>query len=241
MRFSECDKLKAGLDLLRPVETKHLSEIKAYWQVAFAFTSNALEGSTLTESETKVILEDGLTVGGRSLREHMEAIGHRDALNWLFGVYKDGYSESTIKELHRLFFHRIDQAEAGSYRSEGVLITGTDYIPPKALEVPELMARFGRGIKSNLHPIEQAAKAHEELVNIHPFIDGNGRTARLLMNLVLLRAGYPIVAIPPIFRARYIEATRAGNKGDSAPFLKLLTEVSCQSLRDYLRQLEALK
>lgn len=241
MQFNECDRLKSKLEELRPIEKQHFPEIKAYWQVGLAYTSNALEGSTLTESETKVILEDGLTVGGKSMREHMEALGHKDALSFLFKVYKAGYEEATIRELHRLFFLRIDQREAGQYRKKGVLITGTDYLPPKAEEVPAVMAEFGSQFKAEWHPILHAAKAHEELVNIHPFIDGNGRTARLLMNLIFLRAGFPVVSIPPIYRGRYIEASRAGNKGDSLLFLKLLTEVTEQSLRDYLRQLDSLK
>ncbi len=241
MAFFECDKLKAKLDALRPIELRHLPKIHAYWQVDLAYSSNALEGSTLTESETKVILEDGLTIGGKSVREHMEALGHKDALTFLFKAYEQGYSESTIKELHRLFYLRVDQTEAGQYRREGVLITGTDYLPPKAEDLEKLMVQFGSTFKKSFHPIEHAAKAHEELVNIHPFIDGNGRTARLLMNLILLRAGFPIVTIPPIYRARYIEATRAGNKGNSKPFLDLLESCVEQSLRDYLRQLERLQ
>ena len=241
MRLSQCDDLKAKLDELRPIETQHLSQIQAYWQVGLAYSSNALEGSTLTLSETKVILEDGLTVGGKSLREHMEALGHKDALSWLFTIYKDGYTEATIRELHRFFFLRIDQTEAGHYRRQNVVITGTDYMPPKHEHVPALMAKFGAGFSPAWHPIEHAAKAHEQLVNIHPFIDGNGRTARLLMNLILLRAGYPIVSIPPLFRGRYLAAADAGSRGDSKPLLQLLSEATEQSLRDYLRMLEALK
>jgi Fic family protein len=240
MQFTQCDMLKNRLDELRPIEQRHLPKIRAFWQVALAYSSNALEGSTLTESETKVILEDGLTVSGKPLREHMEALGHRDALAWLFTVYQQGYTEATIRELHQLFFHRIDQTEAGCYRRENVLITGTDYLPPRHEQVPALMAKFGSSYLPEWHPIKHAAMAHTELVNIHPFVDGNGRTARLLMNLILLRAGYPIALIPPIYRTRYIEATKAGNKGDVMPFLGLLSQVAEQSLRDYLRLLEGL-
>lgn len=241
MSFLQCNKLKAQLDILRPIESKYLSQIQAYWQVELAFSSNALEGSTLSISETKVILEDGLTVSGKPLREHYEAVGHRDALAWLFKVYRDGYSEATIKELHKLFYQRISPSEAGHYRKEGVFISGTEYLPPKAEQLGRLMADFGKDFKPAWHPIEHAAKAHESLVNIHPFIDGNGRTARLLMNLILLRGGFPIISIPPIFRARYIAAAEEGNQGSSLAFIKLLTEVTEQSLRDYLRKLENLE
>lgn len=239
--WNQCDKLKAELDGLRPIETKYLGQIKKFWQVGLAYSSNALEGNTLTETETKVILEDGITIGGKSVREHMEALGHKDALSFLFEIYENGYSEQVICELHRLFYFRIDSISAGKYRTANVIITGTDYLPPNFETVGELMAGFGSKISKKVHPLEHAAKAHEELVNIHPFIDGNGRTARLLLNLILLQSGFPVVVIPPIYRARYIDAARAGNRGNSRPFLEFLAQVTEQGLTDYLRMLEKLQ
>ena len=239
--FKTCDTLKAELERLRPVEKKHLTKIRSFWQIGLAYSSNALEGNTLTESETKVILENGITIGGKTVREHMEALGHKDALTHLFSIYQYGYTEACIKELHRLFYYRINAQQAGLYRAENVIITGTDYVPPTHDQLPTLMGRFGENISANSHPIEQAAKAHEELVNIHPFIDGNGRTARLLMNLIFLKSGYPVVIIPPIYRSRYIEAAKAGNKGQSGPFISFLAGAAEQTLRDYLRMLESLR
>ncbi len=238
--FSKCDELKAELDGLRPIEQKHMKDIKSFWQIGLAYSSNALEGNTLTETETKVILEDGITVGGKSVREHMEALGHRDALSYLFTACSGGYNEKVICELHRLFYFRIDENNAGAYRRENVIITGTNYLPPDSDDVPNLMSKFCNYDKSQ-HPIEHAALAHQELVNIHPFVDGNGRTARLLMNLILLGNGYPIIVIPPIYRGRYIDAAKAGNLGDPLPFREFLAQVVEQGLIDYLRMLKKLK
>lgn len=242
-----CDELRQRLEHLRPIEKKHLPEIQKFWQIGLTYSSNALEGNTLTESETKVIIEDGLTIGGKSVHEHLEALGHRDAVQYLYEVYKNEWNESTVMQLHRLFYFRINEDQAGQYRRDSVIITGTDYIPPPPKKIPALMANFAAKEKQKIHecgklehPILKAAHAHEGLVNIHPFIDGNGRTARLLMNLILLQHGYPVVVVPPIVRARYIEATKAGNKNDSQPFQELLAELTQQALEDYLRMLDKL-
>lgn len=239
--LQKCDELKMELDELRPIEQKHIGQIRDFWQIGLAYSSNAIEGNTLTEIETKVILEDGITIGGKSVLEHMEAVGHKDALTYLFKVYKEGYSEKEILELHKLFYYRIDSSNAGSYRKENVIITGTDYEPPRSEEVGRLMENFELELSSELHPIEHASKAHQKLVNIHPFVDGNGRTARLLMNLILLREGFPIVSIPPIWRAKYIKAVSVGNWGDNSLFLKFMCDVTEQNLIDYLRLLRRLK
>ena len=238
--YKECDDLKAELEALRPIEKKNIDQIRKFWQVGLAYSSNAIEGNTLTETETKVILEDGITVGGKSMREHLEVLGHGEALNHLFKIYKKGISEDAIKNLHRLFYYRIDSEWAGKYREQGVIITGTDFTPPHYEHLPVLMKDFLTSIETKKHPIEQAAKIHEGLVNIHPFVDGNGRTARLAMNLVLLKNGYPVLVIPPILRVEYIEAAKAGNKGESQPFLSFLNKVSAQGLKDYLRLLKKL-
>lgn len=170
----------------------------------------------------------------------MEASGHQDALSYLFSIFERGYTEQTVRELHRLFYFRIDSPKAGEYRQENVIITGTDYMPPPFEKIPELMARFNSKRKETAHPIKLAASAHEELANIHPFVDGNGRTARLLMNLILLREGFPIVSIPPLYRGRYLDAAKAGNKEDSGPFLEFLVQVTEQGLLDYLLMLDNL-
>ncbi len=212
--IQQCDRLLDELKALRPVERNHIAEIRSYWRVALTYSSNAIEGNTLSESETKVILEDGLTIGGKSLREHFEAIGHGDALAMLYKALDAGktVSEELILEVHRLFYFRIDQEMAGKYRNRNVLITGATYLPPSSTEVPlRIKELLGSVTKGATHPIACAAEFHNSFVNIHPFVDGNGRTARLLVNLLLMKGGFPIVTIPPIFRARFITACESGS------------------------------
>lgn len=239
-RIDDCDTLRAELDSLRPIETKNIDKIRSFWRVGLTYSSNAVEGNTLTESETKVILEDGLTVSGKPLREHYEAVGHAEAFDFLMGTYNKGVSKGAMKELHRLFYHRIDSGKAGVYRAENVLITGTDYVPPSFEEVPERMRKFLVSIKENRHPILQAVDSHMGLVDVHPFVDGNGRIARLVMNLFLLKNGYPVVGVPPIYRSQYIEACASGNKGNREPIVNLISEICFQTLSDYLRMLKKL-
>ena len=202
-------------------------------------SSNALEGNSLTESETKVIIEDGLTIGGKTIREHSEVLGHSDAYSFLNTLIKNSMiTESNILELHRLFYFRIDIKKAGKYRKQQVYISGTDYLPPKYNDIPGLMKDFVSSIseiKATLHPVTLAAKLHERIATIHPFIDGNGRTARLVMNLSLLQDGYPIIIIPPILRNDYIISIRLANTGDTEPFFNFISNVEYESSKDYLR------
>ncbi len=154
--IQKCDSLLEELKALRPVERKHIEEIRSYWRVALTYSSNAIEGNTLSESETKVILEDGLTIGGKSLREHFEAIGHGDALAMLFKALdaEKTVTEELILEVHRLFYFRIDQETAGKYRDRNVLITGTTYLPPPSNEVPLRMKELLDNLaKDSTHPI----------------------------------------------------------------------------------------
>jgi len=141
-----------------------------------------------------------------------------------------------------LFYYRIDSEFAGKYRERNIIITGTDFTPPPPTEVPRAMQEFLNSLPSlqQLHPVEYAAMLHLNFVTIHPFIDGNGRTARLLMNLALLQAGYPITIIPPITRGDYISALRDSNKGDNKPSINFITCCVWESQKEYLRLLESL-
>jgi Fic family protein len=153
----------------------------------------------------------------------------------------DTITESNILELHRLFYFRIDESKAGKYRVEQVFISCTDYLPPKISDVPKLMKEFISSmpeLKESLHPVHYAAKLHERIATIHPFSDGNGRTARLVMNLALLQAGYPIAIVPPILRSDYISSIRLANKGIIEPFYNFISNVEYESVRDYIRLLK---
>jgi len=239
---SEIDNLKNEIDSYRPFNKELLNELQQFYRIGFTYSSNALEGNSLTESETKVIIEDGLTIGGKTIREHSEVLGHSDAYTFLNTLTKNNIiTESNILELHRLFYFRIDNKKAGKYRKQQVYISGTDYLPPKYNEIPSLMKKFVSSIsemKENLHPVTLAAKLHERIATIHPFIDGNGRTARLVMNLSLLQNGYPIIIIPPILRNDYLASIRLANTENTEPFFNFISYIEYESSKDYLRLLK---
>ncbi|PIR17194.1 MAG: cell filamentation protein Fic [Deltaproteobacteria bacterium CG11_big_fil_rev_8_21_14_0_20_49_13] len=238
-KFSKLAELKNELDKYRPLKPDVLKQLKEYFRIGLTYTSNAVEGNTLTESETKVVIEDGITIAGKPVNDHMETLGHSDAYDEICELAKKrGFAEQDILKLHRLFYHRINENEAGHYRKTGVVITGTDYIPPPAAKVPSEMERFVKelqDLRNRLHPVELAAHVHLELANIHPFVDGNGRVERLLMNLVLLQNGYPIAIIPPVVRADYITALVKTNHGNSVPFFNFISCMAYETMKDYIR------
>lgn len=243
-RIAEADQLKADINAKRPFSAHAVKELKAYYRVGLTWTSNALEGNSLTETETKVVLEDGVTIGGKPLKDHLEAVGHAEAFDFLYTLAKRlEIKEKNILDLHRLFYTRIDPGNAGRYRKVGVLLTGSKLKLPKPKEIKSLMKSFLEDAterRSGLHPIEFASLLHLGIAKIHPFIDGNGRTARLLMNLALLQSGYPITIIPPVVRAEYIAALRDGDKGDDQPFINLISNMVVEGQRNLLRLLENL-
>lgn len=202
----------------RPLTTDEVKELDAYFRIGMTYTSNALEGNSLTLSETKVLLEDGITVGGKPIRDCYEATGHARAYDYMLETARGGplqFREEDILRLHALFYGGIDPEHAGRYREGQVFITGTEYVPPTAEEVPGLMAGLVEELNKRrdaMHPVLLAAYAHRRLVDIHPFQDGNGRTARLLMNLILVNRGYCVVSIPPILRHDYITALQQAQR-----------------------------
>lgn len=240
-RLKRIDALKVRIDGHRPIDTPMLKQIREYFRIGMTYSSNALEGNSLTETETKIVIEDGITIGGKPVKDHLEALGHSEAYDLLFRLAKGrDITESNVKELHRLFYYRIDAKQAGKYRKQRVIITGTDFIPPGPERIPELMKSFIAGIqetRAKHHPVEFAAIIHKELVTIHPFIDGNGRAARLLMNLALLQAGYPPAIIPPILRRDYLDTLNKTHKGDDRPFINFISGVCYESAKEYLRLL----
>lgn len=242
-RLADNNKLQEKICAHRPLDIYELKQLKEYYRIGLTYTSNALEGNSLTESETKVVLEDGITIGGKPLKDHFEAIGHSEAFDLLYKLAESqDITEADILDLHRLFYYRIDAETAGKYRERNVIITGTDFTPPSPVAIPSAMAEFLNNLPSlrTLHPVEYAAMLHLKLVNIHPFIDGNGRTARLLMNLALLQMGYPITIIPPLVRGDYISALCDSNKGNNQPFINFISCCVWESQKEYLRLLESL-
>ena len=240
--LKKIDALKVKIDGHRPLDAHMTAQLREYFRIGMAYSSNALEGNSLTETETKVVIEDGITIGGKSVRDHLEALGHSEAYDLLFRLAKgQGITEANVKELHRLFYYRIDAKQAGKYRKRRVIITGTDFMPPAPDWIPELMRSFIAGLpdlKARLHPVEFAAIVHKDLVTIHPFIDGNGRAGRLLMNLALLQAGYPVAIIPPILRRDYLDTLNRTHRGDDRPFITFIAGVCYESAKEYFRLLE---
>jgi len=240
--LKKIDELNDRINAHRPIEKRLLKQIKEYFRIGLAYSSNALEGNSLKETETKIVIEDGITIGGKPVRDHFEALGHSEAYDLLYELAKGKeITEANIKALHRLFYYRIDEKQAGKYRKHKVIISGTDFIPPAPERIADLMKSFTNSIpdyREKLHPVEYAAVIHKELVMIHPFIDGNGRAGRLLMNLALLQAGYPIAVIPPVLRREYLNSLNLIHQGKEKPFINFIAGVCYESSKEYLRLLE---
>ena len=242
--LNRIDSYKTLIDERRPLAPEEVKELDAYFRIGTTYASNALEGNTLTLSETKVLLEEGMTIGGKPIRDCYEAVGHARAYDYMLEIARSepfAFSEEMILRIHNLFYQGIDLDKAGMYRNIQVFISGTEYIPPKAEEVPALMGDLIDLLRErwhSLHPVQLAALAHRMLVDIHPFTDGNGRTARLLMNLILVNRGYQIVSVPPVLRLNYINALKAAqrekNPSDEA-FIRLVAECELEAQKDFCR------
>ena len=238
MDFNKLDQLKATLDAHRPFPTTVVENLHENLIVEWTYNSNAIEGNTLTLQETKVALE-GITVGGKTLREHFEAVGHKEAILFIEELVKDDalLSEHDIKSIHSLILKNIDEENAGKYRQHNVIISGAEHRPVPSLEVPAKMEEFITWYKTDamqMHPVERAARVHVDFVGIHPFVDGNGRTSRLLMNLELMKSGFPSAVLKVEDRLAYYKALDlAHTTGDYEPFIKIVCDVTEKSFEPY--------
>lgn len=237
--FDEINKLQEKINAQRPLVASVLKGIKEYYRIGLTYSSNALEGNSLTETETKIILEDGITVAGKPIRDLYEATGHSNAYDFMWSLTQQkGFTQEDIQQLHHLFYFRIDEKNAGVYRNVQAFISGSQYPLPGPRLISDLMQDLIFKIKKmgaeNLHPVEFAARVHKEFVFIHPFVDGNGRVARLLMNLMLLQQGYEIVIIPPMMRREYINALEKAHI-DEKDFIHFIAQMVKETQQDYLR------
>ncbi|PSB51218.1 Fic family protein [filamentous cyanobacterium Phorm 6] len=245
LKLERIDKLKAWLDGFRPFDSTLVAELKKLYDVRFTYNSNAIEGNTLTQSETELVLTKGITVGGKTLDEHLEVIGHKEAIDYIENLAQRDteINEWEIKQIHNLILRKINPEEAGSYRTLDVMAAGTNYRYPPHYLLSQLMRDFAIWLNSEsalrLHPVEYVSIAHYRFVSIHPFRDGNGRSARLLMNLLLIRAGYPIVVIDNQIRNDYINALAYGqqNQDDLSQLYVLVFDAAIASLVEVLRLL----
>lgn len=235
--FETIDDLKQQLDALRPLPKHSVQSLHEAMVLEWTYHSNAIEGNTLTLKETKVVLE-GITVGGKSIREHFEAINHREAIEWVESVVArhEPFSERLVKSIHQLVLKNIDGSNAGGYRQENVMIAGAEHTPPDHLHLPTLMAELVQWYQQQgYHPVERAARLHVDFVGIHPFVDGNGRTARLLMNFDLMSSGYLPVIIKTEHRLAYYEALdKAHTTQQYQDYIAMVAAAQEEALQRYL-------
>lgn len=237
--LDQINKKKACLDALRPLPAFTLKSLREKLLLEWTYNSNAIEGNTLTINETKVVLE-GITVGGKTMREHLEVINHRDAIMYVEEIVhkEETLSEWQIENLHRLVFKGINDEYAGVYRNQQVFISGAKHTPPAPYLIHEKMEQLLDWYDfegSQLHPVVRGAMLHTIFVGIHPFIDGNGRTSRLLLNLELMKDGYPPVIIKVENRLAYYEALdKAHTTQDYDDFIQLVAAEVNDSLDLYL-------
>lgn len=241
--LKEVDVQKEQLSALRPLPEEALKKIQDAWDIEYTYESNRIEGNTLTLQETALVVNEGVTISGKSMREHLEAINHAEAISYIKDIAKQDIeiSERTIKEIHALILHGIDRENAGRYRTVPVMISGSTHMPPQPYliekQMEDFILRFKQMEAEKVHPVLIAAYLHDELVRIHPFIDGNGRTSRLLMNLYLLRHGYVIITLKGSNDAKvnyYKALEKSHTEQLPEDFQKLVVEAEIAALQKYM-------
>lgn len=231
---------KARLDALRPLSAAALAQLQKHYDVELTYTSNAIEGNTLTLRETAEVIEHGITVGGKPLRDHLEAVDHYQALLWMreLAATPAPINEDIICDLHRRIVARSQPGLGGVYSALPRRIAGSPVVFPNPAKIPDLMRDFGLWLQAASPDPASVFEAHFRLTAIHPFGDGNGRTARLLMNLLLIRGGYPPVAIAPHDRKVYLDTLERGSLADDlAPFQAFMHDRLDATLAAYLNVL----
>ena len=225
----------AQLAALRPLAPHGLAALDHWYDVELTYSSNAIEGSTLTRNETAIVLANGLTVSGKPLKDHLEAAGHHDALAYVraLALEPGPVREGDVRNIHRLVMQKVDAEESGRYSQHTRAIAGSSLVLPSPAEIPALMEDFATWLEGTTPTPKFAFDAHEKLITIHPFSDGNGRTSRLLMNLLLIKQGYPPVVILPEDKPAYFDALDATRKGEPNVYYDFLSERLEQSL-DYM-------
>ncbi len=238
------DNYKAQIDEFRPFEGHLLREMQAFYRVGLVYSSNAIEGVSYTLSETKVLLEDGLTAGGRPLRDAFAVIGHARAYDHMFSLLRrSSITEDDVKTFHSFLEGGLEyNFPTGRYREQSVFISGSKYPVTAHVDIPSAMRAVFADFNSTMsqgstHPVVLAAMLHKELAFIHPFIDGNGRVARLAMNTVLIQNGYTPAYISPMLRTEYIGHLEHAHREDS-PFIQFIGLCVIESQKELLRMLK---
>ncbi|WP_079710135.1 Fic family protein [Paraliobacillus ryukyuensis] len=241
--FGKLTELKKNNNKRRPLSKQLVKSLQEDYLIKNTYHSNAIEGNTLTVYETKAILEEGVTISGKSMQEHLEAINHKQAILLSEEIVKkkEPITERSIKDLHGIILYGIDNSNAGVYRNDNAIISGASHTPPPFLSVPQEMSRLMDWYQqeNTMHPVEKAAVLHSKFVNIHPFVDGNGRTARLLMNLELFKSGYLPIIIEKEHRSEYYRVLDIAEvSGNYDPFANFLANYEEQELTRYNQLLQ---
>jgi Fic family protein/DNA-binding XRE family transcriptional regulator len=243
-KLAHIDSLKAKLDTFRPYDSYRIAQAL---ELEYTFESNRIEGNTLTLRETDLVINEGLTVSGKSMREHLEAINHQEAILYVKELVqkKTKINEREVLVMHNLILRGIIPEYAGKYRNIQVMIKGSAHTPPQpylvAKQMEELYLWYATNCKT-YHPVLLAAEMHERLVTIHPFVDGNGRTSRLLMNLILLSNGFVIANIKGDYETRmqyYTTLEQAQTTDSKEDFHHFIADVEIECLQKYLKILGA--
>ena len=237
------DQCKKTLSQFRKFDSQKIVQAL---ELEYTYESNRIEGNTLTLKETNLVISKGLTISGKSMQEHLEAINHTEAVDFIRHLVdkKTNFTERDLLSIHNLILRGIDSENAGKYRKVQVMISGSSHLPPSPLKIrDEMDALFNwyQGNKNTLHPVVLAAEMHERLVTIHPFIDGNGRTSRLVMNLILLQNGYALANIKGDSASRlayYNALENAQTQHDKNDFLELVSKTTLESMKKYLQLLK---
>jgi Fic family protein len=234
---------KSNINKHRPIHPSVLSNISEALNIEWIYNSNSIEGNTLSLNETRVILEEGITVKGKSMREHLETINHQEAIEYVESIVHPDYTltEKDIYSIHALIMSKIEKDFAGRIRNAGVRIVGANFTPPNAQKVYDLLVELINWTNienSNINPIIRAAVFHHRFVWIHPFFDGNGRSVRLLFNLLLMKESYPPAIILKNDRKKYYDALNRGNNGDYNKLFLIIIQALERSLDIYLSNLE---
>jgi len=234
---------KKALDDLRPLTPQLVKKLWEQMQIEFTYNSNAIEGNTLSLRETQLVIQEGITVRGKSLREHLEARNHPEAINYIEKLAQERtqIKQDDILKVHELLMRGIDDQNAGKYRTGQVRVAGATFMPPPGAKIQPMISELLQTLNQNpdeLRPIELAAFFHHKLVYIHPFLDGNGRTARLLMNVILMRNGYPFTVLLKVDRPKYLRALSEADHENPIPFANFVANCVERSLGIYLLAFE---
>ena len=237
--FERLYQKKQDLQASRPLPNIALNKIRESLSIEWTYNSNSIEGNTLSLRETQMVLQEGITIKGKSLREHFETHNHDKAIDYLFSIINDDYVLRSIDilSLHALVLRSIEEDFAGRLRNGGVRISGANFVPPNANKVSDYLDELIDFVNTNpleLNDIELATIFHHKLVWIHPFFDGNGRTVRLSMNLLLMRCGFPPAIILKNDRKKYYEALNQANNGKYQKLMLLMCQALERSINIYL-------